>query len=205
MLHPVSLRIHQLLEKQTAEDWVHDYVPQIVEMWQSYSVRPKGAIIVNSVATARRIARLLDRELEQHCITIGENTGLTDSEQRRMSLQCDIVVGTSTIDVGVDFNINLLIFESTNAGTFCKGWGGWGRVKMNAPAFDCYVAHALISGRTPWIYERMVGEFLAQGIAPEAEVDRVTNLASAVTVAFLLKTTSFLMQRGGVCCKQHMS
>lgn len=124
VLHPVSLHVHQLQEKQTAEDWIQGFVPQIVEMWQTHSVRPKGAIILNSVAAARRIARLLDSVLSPYGISVGENTGLTDNERRRLSLQCDIVVGTSTIDVGVDFNINLLIFESTNAGTFCRDWGG---------------------------------------------------------------------------------
>jgi len=35
----------------------------------------------------------------------------------------DLVLGTSTIDVGVDFKINFLIFESESAGSFIQRLG----------------------------------------------------------------------------------
>lgn len=151
VLHQATLNVHQLGERQTTEDWLRGALPELIAFWQGQSPRPKGVVIVNSVAAARRIGRMLDMELKQYNISVGENTGLTDSERRIASLQKDIIVGTSTIDVGVDFNINLLIFESTNAGTFLQRFGRLGRQRMGEKPFARYVAHALISGKTPWV------------------------------------------------------
>jgi CRISPR-associated endonuclease/helicase Cas3 len=184
VLHPTQLQFHQLREKQSVEEWLKGYLPEIILFWQSQSPRPKGAIIVNSVVSARRIAQMLAIELAKHGITVGENTGLTDAERRSVSLQKDIVVGTSTIDVGVDFNINFLVFESTNAGTFLQRFGRLGRHKMDEPAFAHYHAHALISGKTPWVYARIEEELRQQGVTDGGEADRPTQLAKAIHATF---------------------
>jgi CRISPR-associated endonuclease/helicase Cas3 len=60
-------------------------------------------------------------------ISVGENTGLTSLEDRRASFEKCLLVGTSTVDIGVDFRINLLIFEATDAGTFIQRFGRLGR------------------------------------------------------------------------------
>jgi CRISPR-associated endonuclease/helicase Cas3 len=183
VLHPVTLNIQPLGEKQTAEDWLREHMADLVTFWEGQSPRSKAAIIVNSVAAARRITRMLESELERHGISVGENTGLTDAERRKVSLQKDIVVGTSTIDVGVDFNINLLIFESTNAGTFLQRLGRLGRYKRGESAFERYEAHALISSKTPWIYERLVKELETSDVGEGDQVDR-TRLSESVKAAF---------------------
>jgi CRISPR-associated endonuclease/helicase Cas3 len=184
VLHPATLNIHLLGEKQTTEDWLREHLTDLITFWEGQSPRPKAAIIVNSVAAARRIARMLESELERHGISVGENTGLTDAERRKVSLQKDIVVGTSTIDVGVDFNINLLIFESTNAGTFLQRLGRLGRYKMGESAFQRYEAYALISGKTPWVYERLVKELETRSVTEgDQAADRV-QLSEAVKAAF---------------------
>lgn len=184
VLHSTQLQFHQLREKQSVEEWLKSFLSDIVIFWQSQTPRPKGAIIVNSVVNARRIARMLTVELDKHGITIGENTGLTDVERRTISLQKDIVVGTSTIDVGVDFNINFLVFESVNAGTFLQRFGRLGRYKMGEPAFAHYQAHALISGKTPWLYARIEEKLREQGITEGGEADRPTQLAKTIHDAF---------------------
>lgn len=184
VLHPATLNIHPLTEKQTAEDWLREHLVELAQFWADQTPRPKAAVIVNSVAAARRIVRMLENELAAYGISVGENTGLTDAGRRKVSLQRDIVVGTSTIDVGVDFNINLLIFESTNAGTFLQRLGRLGRYKMNEPAFQRYEAHALISGKTPWVYERLVKELASHGVGDGDAADRPTQLAEAVRAVF---------------------
>ncbi|MBC7248952.1 MAG: type I-D CRISPR-associated helicase Cas3' [Anaerolineae bacterium] len=185
VLHQTELHLHQLGERENAEDWLTANLDRVVSLWQSATRRrPKGVVIVNSVAAARRITRLLAQELAPHGITVGENTGLTDLERRRLAMECDLIVGTSTIDVGVDFDINLLIFESTEAGNFLQRFGRLGRVRRNEVPFDSYQAHALFSGRTPWIYERLVEGLKQKGVGEGDAVDRHRTLATVVQEAF---------------------
>jgi len=185
ILHRADLHLHQLGERETAEDWLQAHFNELIEFWrQAEGRRPKGLVIVNSVSTARRISRWLAHELSIYNITVGENTGLTDLVRRRLAMDCDLIVGTSTIDVGVDFSINLLIFEATDAGNFLQRFGRLGRVRRGEESFASYKAHALLSGRTPWIYERLVGGLRQQGIAEGDPVDRHKTLRDVVREAF---------------------
>lgn len=179
VLYPADLHFYKLDERANAETWAREHVDALVKFWKECGGQTKGAIIVNSVATARRIARWLENELRSYNISVGENTGLTDETRRKDSLQKDIVVGTSTIDVGVDFNINFLVFESLNGGTFLQRLGRLGRVRHGEPAFPKYEAHVLLSGRAPWIYAR-----LEQKFQDGAEVERSRDLRDAILETF---------------------
>lgn len=184
VLHQAELHLHQLGEREDVEHWLIANTSIFVNLWQSAAQRrPKGVVIVNSVAAARRITHRLKEALAPYGITVGENTGLTDLERRRLAMECDLIVGTSTIDVGVDFNINLLIFESTEAGNFLQRFGRLGRIRRNEVPFDDYQAHALFSGRTPWIYERLIEGLKQKGVGEGDAVDRQT-LVSIVQEAF---------------------
>lgn len=185
VLHQTELHLHRLAEQQSAEDWIIVNHDKLVNLWRSARCRrPKGVVIVNSVAAARRITQLLTQELAPHGITVGENSGLADLERRRLAMECDLIVGTSTIDVGVDFDINLLIFEPTEAGNFLQRFGRLGRVRRNEVPFDNYQAHVLLSGRAPWIYERLVEGLRQRGIGEGDTVDRHQTLAEVVRDAF---------------------
>lgn len=184
VLHRAELYLHQMGDHESVEDWLAVNLDQLVELWRSASRRrPKGAVIVNSVATARRVAAFLREKLAPYEITVGENTGLTDLERRRLAMGCDLIVGTSTIDVGVDFDISLLIFESTGAGNFLQRLGRLGRVRPGETPFDVYRAYALFSGRTPWIFEGVVDGLKQKGIGEGDSVDRQT-LAEIVRQTF---------------------
>lgn len=185
VLHEADLHLHRLGERESAEDWLNANLDLLINVWHSDAHRrSKGVVIVNSVAAARRIAHLLAQELNPHGITVGENTGLTDLERRRLAMECDLIVGTSTIDVGVDFNINLLIFETTEANNFLQRFGRLGRVRRNEIPFDNYQAHALLSGRTPWIFEGLVEGLKQRGIGEGDRVDRHQTLIDIVREAF---------------------
>ncbi len=184
VLRPATLDLDRLGEKQTAEDWVREHIGDLAAFWAHQAPRPKGAIILNSVMLARRVRALLQAELGPRGIRVGENTGLTDREGRRASLAADLVVGTSTIDVGIDFDINLLIYESTNAGTFLQRLGRLGRCRSDGQGFERYAAYALISGKTPWVYERLLGGLAQHGVSEGDETDRTTVLPKVVHEAF---------------------
>jgi CRISPR-associated endonuclease/helicase Cas3 len=122
-----------------------------------------------------------------HSFCVASNTGFDAAECRRTSYQADLLVGTSTIDVGVDFSINFLLFESRDAGTFLQRLGRLGRhdgferdgMFQRFPDFQ---AHALVP---PWIqarfFEAEQGSMppLSEGI----EVDR-ERLSAMVRKAF---------------------
>ena len=156
VLHPSELTIHKCGEDENVETWLHRNMNVILAHWRNATQKPKGAIILNSVVTARRVTQMLKNELCAHGISVEEVSGLTDDKRRRMAMeQADLVVGTSTIDVGIDFHISFLLFETLDAGNFLQRFGRLGRVRMNGHSFDHYEAHALISHRTPWIYDRI--------------------------------------------------
>ena len=92
--------------------------------------------------------------------TVGENTGLTNLEERRASYGKHILVGTTTVDIGVDFDINYLIFEAWNAGSFLQRFGRLGRHE----GYPIYQAHALIP--------RFVLERLQQKFGVMTDVER---------------------------------
>lgn len=131
----------------SSESWIKENSEGILSQFQAHP-GTKGAIILNSIASVKRLVPFL-QEMFQPCgLSVGENTGLSGREKRARSLEADLVVGTSTIDVGVDFKINFLIFESADAGNFIQRLGRLGRHdgylrNGEAIAFDRFVAYAL--------------------------------------------------------------
>ncbi|MFM6191869.1 type I-D CRISPR-associated helicase Cas3' [Planktothrix sp.] len=101
----------------------------------------KGAIILNSIASVYKLLPKLRELFELHNLTVIPNTSLTGETEKAKSIaEADLVIGTSTIDIGVDFNINFLIFEAADAGNFIQRFGRLGR----HPNFPIYQAYALI-------------------------------------------------------------
>ncbi len=139
ILQPVDLNIDQLTEKITAESWVKQNISLIRDFFVRYS-GSKSAIIVDSVASAKRLKKFLENELKE--LRIIENTGATGRKERSRLAQedFDIVVATSTVDVGVDFHINFLVFEAKTAGHFIQRLGRLGR----HPGFPYYKAFTLV-------------------------------------------------------------
>ncbi len=92
---------------QSSEAWLKENRELILSYFQTYP-HSKGAIILNSIASVKRLVPLFRELFSPHGLTVGENTGLSGSRDKLESLACDLVFGTSTIDVGVDFKINFL-------------------------------------------------------------------------------------------------
>ena len=158
ILQACDLYFDAVSRDRTVEDWVQEHLAEIVQFFRNHP-GSKGAIIVNSVATAKRLRSWLEDNLPPD-ITVGENTGLTSREERRASFEKSLLVGTSTVDIGVDFRINLLIFEATGAGTFVQRFGRLGR----HAGFGAYRAYVLLP---KFILERL--ETALQG---QSEVKR---------------------------------
>jgi len=111
---------------KASETWLKENSDRLLAHFLEYP-GTKGAIICNSIATVKRMVPYFQALLEPHGLVVGENTGLSARSAKEKSLGADLVLGTSTIDVGVDFKINLLIFESADAGSFIQRLGRLGR------------------------------------------------------------------------------
>ncbi len=139
----------------------------------------RGLIVVNSVALAGRITRQLQQLLPE--VIVNEISGRIDRASRSR-IQADLknakqpvlIVGTSAVDIGVDFKIHLLVFESSNAATVVQRLGRLGRHS----GFSAYTAFVLISDHTPWVIARLE-EKLQSGTSVTREV-----LQDAIAYAF---------------------
>ncbi|AFZ11794.1 CRISPR-associated helicase, Cas3 family [Crinalium epipsammum PCC 9333] len=140
------------------ESWIKENLEKINHFFINYP-NSKGLIIVNSVFAAKRIIRQL-KDNPACNFTVGENTGLTSLDIRKDSENKQLIIATSTVDVGVDFKINFLIYESLDAGTFIQRLGRLGRHE----GFPIYKAIALVPD---WVKEKF-SELYPDGV----EIDR---------------------------------
>jgi CRISPR-associated endonuclease/helicase Cas3 len=168
IVQPVSLHLHSLTDRG-AYAWAEEHLSDLIDFYRT-NPDSRGVFIVNSIATAKRLVAYYRRELqEKGIIKVGENTGLTAPEERNDALRnpnIQLIIATSTVDVGVDFDINLLIFESYNAGTFIQRLGRLGRHKREG--WKEYRAYALLPD---WIIDRFASHFI-----DGSEVERVKFL-----------------------------
>ena len=181
ILQSVELEFVQLKDTDTSA-WLSEMVAQIQSMLDAELDAGKagrGLIIVNSVAKAGLVTRLLEKLLPN--VIVREVSGRIDSQSRREtkeklknSPQSVLVVGTSAVDVGVDFRIHLLIFEGSDSATVVQRLGRLGRHS----GFNNYQAFILIPAHTPWVMAR-----LQEKLGEAATVDR-RQLNDAIANAF---------------------
>jgi len=131
--------------------------------------RGRGLIILNSVALVNRVVGQLKKLLGDEVI-VKEISGRVDRQERedtrhelKKSEKSVLIVATSAADVGVDFDIHLLIFEASDSATFIQRLGRLGR----HPGFNSYKAFALIPDWMRWIVPQL-RKYLEEG----EDVDR---------------------------------
>lgn len=155
----------------TSEIWLKENSERLLKFFQE-NPGSKGAIILNSIASVKRLVPFFRSIFEPQGLTVGENTGLSGKIEKAQSLLADLVLGTSTIDVGVDFKINLLIFESSDAGNFIQRLGRLGRhegyeQEGKQIKFQQFIAYSLVPN---FLIER-----LFHGDSPVLESEGIYN------------------------------
>lgn len=172
ILQPATLTLHAA----RLEDWVREHTDDIIlPFFRDHAPGARGVIIANGIATAYRVLDFLRGPCIANGIALADNTGATPRSAR--NLNADLLVATSTVDVGVDFRINFMVFESADAGSHIQRLGRLGRHTDNGAGntFSHFEAHALLPS---WI---------ADGIAEEIRADEVVDRArykQAVEKAF---------------------
>lgn len=122
-------------------DWIVENGETVILQFFLEHRGSKGAIILNSIAAVYKLLAKLKPLFEARGLIALPNTSLTgESERARSMVDADLLIGTSTIDVGVDFRINFLVFEAADAGNFVQRFGRLGRHE----GFSVYQAYALI-------------------------------------------------------------
>jgi CRISPR-associated endonuclease/helicase Cas3 len=166
ILHGTTICFEQL----GAEEWAAEHQDDILlPFFLDHRPGAKGAIIVNSVAAANRLVARLKPVFATHGLIVEPNTGFTSLSRRADSYAADLLVGTSTVDVGVDFQINFLVFESRDAGSFLQRLGRLGRHdgyqrREQFHPFQEFVGYALVP---PWLQETLFQG--RDGSAPQLE------------------------------------
>ncbi|MDF0551512.1 type I-D CRISPR-associated helicase Cas3' [Kamptonema sp. UHCC 0994] len=149
--YPINLSFPQQLEPnlRSSYDWILENAETTILKFFQDHPGSKGAIILNSIASVKKLVTKLKAIFAPLGLKVMENTGLTGETEKSMSVEnADLLVGTSTIDVGVDFRINFLVFEAADAGNFIQRFGRLGRHE----GFDIYQAYALLPN---FIVERL--------------------------------------------------
>lgn len=143
------------------EEWVKEHFDDVITpFFLAHRPAAKGLIIANSVATAHRVWAYLKPLCESIGLKISINTGLTPKEDRTTDF--DLLVATSTVDVGVDFKINFLVFESRDAASHQQRLGRLGRHDKDifGRPFHAFQAHALIP---QWTLDEVKAQFPEEG------------------------------------------
>ncbi|ASC71710.1 ATP-dependent RNA helicase SrmB [Halomicronema hongdechloris C2206] len=173
ILEPVELEFMQL-KKQDVLEWLQGKYHEVYE-WLANEQRGRGLIILNSVAQAGRVVDLL-KGLFQNSVEVEEISGRMDRASRQVtqeklkhSRKPVLVIGTSAVDVGVDFKIHLLIFESSDSATVIQRLGRLGRHE----GFKHYRAIALLPEYASWILGKLKKQ-LTEGASVDREELRDT-------------------------------
>jgi CRISPR-associated endonuclease/helicase Cas3 len=178
ILQPIQMEFVKLEKQQNTLDWLKTEIDKIRSLLQNEE-RGRGLVILNSIAQAGQVVKLLRQLLPE--VEVVEISGRIARQERKVnqaklrdSPKPVLVIGTSAVDVGVDFKIHLLIFESSDAATVIQRLGRLGR----HAGFRHYQAFCLLPAQAPWIYAQLQAALVEAG-----EIDRPV-LQEAIGEAF---------------------
>jgi CRISPR-associated helicase Cas3 len=201
VIHPVNLvalepsgQVVEVVFKK-----VRDLLDEIRAMHRSRDIasRIPLVIILNSVHAAIWLEDKLVEELRIEREVIGVYRGLCDPSYRSFKEKM-IVIGTSAIEVGVDFDCDYLIFEATDTANFIQRLGRVGRHRVGEAYLIAppNVVSAMERYRDNCI-EREELERYIQGWYEEADARAwfVTTHGGLLTSCILVERLKDLIQR----------
>lgn len=176
ILQQVELEFVHLKDTNTL-NWLSDNISLIRHSLEA-ETNGRGLIIVNSVAVAGKAVNKLQELLPD--VIVKEISGRCDRNEKdktRKELENEdkpvLVVGTSAVDVGVDFKIHLLVCEGSDSATVIQRLGRLGR----HAGFNSYQAYILVAKHAPWVMSRLEEEI------KESSITR-SQLTEAIEYAF---------------------
>jgi CRISPR-associated endonuclease/helicase Cas3 len=154
----IELNFEEIEQDSDSLNWLATNLQTIADILQKEKPRKgRGLIILNSMARVRRVVSEVKQKLEPE-ILVREVSGIVDDRERtktRLELNCAskpvLIIGTSAVDIGIDFEVHLLIFETTDLSTFLQRLGRLGR----RSGFSQYRAFVLIPRWLKWIWQQI--------------------------------------------------
>ncbi|MBU7587330.1 MAG: type I-D CRISPR-associated helicase Cas3' [Nostoc sp. TH1S01] len=121
-------------QPESKEDWLAELAAEVVHRFRE---RPSenGAVILDSLDNINRLSDLLRQQGLSD--DMGRITGPAPKPDRQRAMQCQIILATSTVDVGFNFerhpqptrqNLDWLIFSARDHAAFWQRIGRVGRV-----------------------------------------------------------------------------
>lgn len=122
--HPLRLTVLPAdLRRWKGEEGLREYFPELEQFWKNYP-EARMVVILDSVAAAMEVAKWLR---EKWPGKVGEVHGFSSTEERERALQRPLTVGTSTIEVGIDWKDeaekDVLVFEARTSAQFIQRLG----------------------------------------------------------------------------------
>jgi len=124
--------IHGLLRDKVV-NFVENFLKQPLPAVKSHGICPKVTVILNSPIDAMLVAKKLRESIQvkRNGLNILEAHGIVGAEQRHYNLWSgNIVVGTSAIEVGIDFDTPFLIAQGWDSYSFIQRLGRVGRKSL---------------------------------------------------------------------------
>lgn len=121
--------IHDLLRDKVV-NFVENFLKQPLPAIRGHGICPKVTVILNSPIDAMLVAKRLRESIEvkRNGLNVLEAHGIIGAEQRHYDLWSgNIVVGTSAIEVGIDFDTPFLIAQGWDSYSFIQRLGRVGR------------------------------------------------------------------------------
>ena len=162
--HPLHLRIASAdLERWQGPATLDDSI-QVVDAFRHEYPSGRFVAIFDAVAAAIGVARLLRERYPG--LEVGEVHGLSSATARDVATRCQATVGTSTIEVGIDFKEerekDFLIFEARTSGQFIQRLGRIARHEKRLP----------IPNRAIALVPSYVCQFLARRLPQDRPITR---------------------------------
>ncbi len=139
VVHKVRLRLEKQEDRQADLVEMRDYLVSLRERLRVLRAENPSekyipaCVILNSVIDARTLTELLLEEFDH--TEIGESHGLVPQSLRGGRGQALVLVGTSSIEVGIDFDTSYLLFQAWDAPSALQRYGRVGRHREGEAIF----------------------------------------------------------------------
>lgn len=162
--HPLELTLLPAdLKRWQAAEALLDYLPALRQFVADYP-QARLVTILDSVAGAINATQLFREAFPAK--SVGEVHGFSSEEERATALRQEITVGTSTIEVGIDFKgeteKDLLLYEARTAAQFVQRFG-----RLARHAKESGIPNRVVALTPDYVYN-----FLAERLADQATLSR---------------------------------
>jgi len=169
--YPVRLTILPAdLRRWKGVETLLEYLPEIQRFIQTYP-QARLVTILDAVAGAIETARALRDLFPDH--PVGEVHGFSSDQERAEALRRPFTVGTSTIEVGIDFKDeaekDVLIFEARTASQFIQRFGRLARHAKSHPD----IPNRAIALVPEYVYHFMASQLTAPSISRQTLYDLI--------------------------------